>query len=63
MQGAVPADALNEEEATAFVGALTNFDKRMNQVVVDSGILKGIPEGRLKLAGEPVCDFWPSQQA
>ncbi|KAL3147596.1 hypothetical protein ABBQ38_014648 [Trebouxia sp. C0009 RCD-2024] len=36
----------------AFVEALSDFDRRMNQVVVDSAILQGIPEGRLTAAGQ-----------
>ncbi len=51
LQGATNPDAIDQQKATAFVDALTQFDRRMNQVVVDSGILKGIPQGRLKAAG------------
>ena len=51
MQGGAHADSFDQDKATAFVDALSSFDKRMNQVVVDSGILKGVPEGRLTSAG------------
>ena len=57
MQGGAPADAADQQKATAFVEALTDFDKRMNQVVVDSGILQGIPEGRLTTAGALLLSF------
>ncbi|DBB00608.1 TPA: hypothetical protein ACH3X3_002298 [Trebouxia sp. C0006] len=53
-EGATNPDAIDQQKATAFVDALTQFDRRMNQVVVDSGILKGIPQGRLKAAGEQI---------
>ena len=51
LQGGAAVDTSSQQKATAFVEALTDFDKRMNQVVVDSGILQGIPEGRLTSAG------------
>lgn len=54
MQAAAHSDGGDQRKASAFVQSLTNFDRRMNQVVVDSGILKGIPKGRLKAAG-----WWP----
>lgn len=53
-EGVAHPDAIDQQQATAFVDALTQFDRRMNQVVVDSGILKGIPQGRLKAAGEQI---------
>ncbi|KAA6428416.1 MAG: hypothetical protein FRX49_01292, partial [Trebouxia sp. A1-2] len=53
-EGATHPDAIDQQKATAFVDALTQFDRRMNQVVIDSGILKGIPQGRLKAAGEQI---------
>ena len=52
LQATSHADGADQQKANAFVGSLTGFDRRMNQVVVDSGILKGIPEGRLQVAGE-----------
>lgn len=52
MQGAANPDGLDRQKTTDFVDALTQFDRRMNQVVVDSGILKGIPKGRLRAAGK-----------
>lgn len=52
MQGAANPDGLDQQKITDFVDALTQFDRRMNQVVVDSGILKGIPMGRLRAAGK-----------
>ena len=55
LQGATNPDAVDQQKATAFVDALTQFDRRMNQVVVDSNILKGIPQGRLKAAGNALC--------
>ena len=57
MQGGAAADAADQQKGSAFVEALTDFDKRMNQVVVDSGILQGIPEGRLRSAGAPILSF------
>ncbi|DBB00982.1 TPA: hypothetical protein ACH3X1_000888 [Trebouxia sp. C0004] len=53
-EGAAHPDGTNQQKATAFVNALMQFDRRMNQVVVDSGILRGIPHGRLKAAGEQI---------
>ncbi len=55
LQGATNPDAVDQQKATAFVDALTQFDRRMNQVVVDSAILKSIPQGRLKAAGNALC--------
>ena len=54
LQATLHAAGVDQQKAKAFVDSLTNFDRRMNQVVVGSGILKGIPEGRLRSAGEPV---------
>ena len=51
MQGGAAADTADQQKATAFVQALTDFDKQMNQVVVDSGLLQGISEDRLWSAG------------
>ena len=50
-QGGAAVDTADQQKATAFVEALTDFDKRMNQVVVDSGILQGVSEDRLRSAG------------
>lgn len=58
IQGGAAADAADQQKATAFVEALSDFDKRMNQVVVDSGVLQGIPEGRLTSAGAPHLSFF-----
>ena len=52
MQDAANPDGLDQQKVAVFVDALTQFDRRMNQVVVDSGILKGIPKGRLRAAGK-----------
>ena len=51
MQGAAHPDKLDHDKVSTFVEALTQFDRRLNQVVVDCGILKGIPKGRLNEAG------------
>ena len=51
MQVGAAVDTADQQKATPFVEALTDFDKRMNQVVVDSGILQGVSEDRLRSAG------------
>lgn len=56
-QGGGSSNGAGQQKASAFVEALSDFDRRMNQVVVDSAILQGIPEGRLTATGGP---FLPS---
>ena len=62
IQGGAAADAADQQKATAFVEALSDFDKRMNQVVVDCGILQGIPEGRLTSAGASLLSLYKLSQ-
>ena len=45
----------NGELLAGVVDQLSQFDRDMNAVVVESGILAGIPSGALTRAGETVC--------
>lgn len=56
MQGSAPAEAYDQESVAAYVRQLTDFDRRMNTVVVESGILQGVTKGELAFAGKP-CWF------
>ena len=51
-QAVQPATAYNDEWLAGVVDQLSAFDRDMNTVVVDSGILAGIPTGALARAGE-----------
>ncbi|KAK9842361.1 hypothetical protein WJX81_008532 [Elliptochloris bilobata] len=48
---AKPAAAYDPAWVDAFVERLSEFDARMNQAVVDSGVLAGVPRGALARAG------------
>lgn len=52
MQGTPSAGAYDPDAIASFVKKLTDFDRRMNTVVVDSKILQGISQGQLVAAGE-----------
>ncbi len=51
MQSDAPPAAFNRDWVDAFVERLSDFDARMNQDVVDSGVLAGVPRGALARAG------------
>ena len=51
MQEEGPAGSYNAAWVDAFVERLSRFDARMNQAVVDSGVLAGVPRGALARAG------------
>lgn len=51
MQEEGPAASYNAAWVDAFVERLSRFDARMNQAVVDSGVLAGVPRGALARAG------------
>jgi hypothetical protein len=50
-EGAAPAASYNDEWLAGVVDQLSQFDRDMNTVVVESGILAGIPSGALARAG------------
>lgn len=52
MQGTPSAGAYDPDAIASFVKQLTDFDRRMNTVVVDAKILHGISQGQLIAAGE-----------
>ena len=52
--GAAPAASYNDEWLAGVVDQLSEFDRDMNTVVVDSGILTGIPSGALARAGQRI---------
>ncbi|KAK9829096.1 hypothetical protein WJX72_003863 [[Myrmecia] bisecta] len=59
MQGLLPEDAdlprqFDMEWLGHFIDELSEFDREMNQVVVESGILAGIPKRRLVEAGAEI---------
>jgi len=51
-ESAEPAAGYNDEWLAGVIDQLSEFDRDMNTVVVDSGILTGIPSGALMRAGE-----------
>ncbi len=51
MQSDAPPAAFDRAWVDAFVERLSDFDARMNQDVVDSGVLAGVPRGALARAG------------
>ena len=53
MQEEEPAASYNAVWVDAFVERLSRFDARMNQAVVDAGVLAGVPRGALARAGAP----------
>ena len=59
-QGSAAGDAYNKDAIDSFVEQLTDFDRRMNTAVVESGILRGISQGQLATTGMPLelycCD-------
>lgn len=54
MQNAVVAEEFDMPWTQDFVEKLSAFDRRMNQAVIDSGILKGIPHDALAREGDPM---------
>ena len=52
-QNAAEAQEFDEQWMEGFVQGLSSFDRRMNEAVVHSGILKHIPKGALGQKGEP----------
>lgn len=54
VQDTPPATSLDELALARLVDQLSEFDRKMNGVVVDSGILAGIPDGAISRVGENV---------